>query len=57
MNKGKKIAGVNRQRDRSAEAHPVPNPAGASRRHPEGIQAQRVLGALEQPERSVGAGR
>jgi restriction system protein len=53
MNKGKKIAGVTRQR------------VGQLMRtlfqilleHPDGIQAQPALGALEQPERSVGAGR
>jgi hypothetical protein len=53
MTKGKKIAGVTRQR------------VGQLMRtlfqilleHPDGIQAQLALEALEQAERSVGAGR
>ncbi|RKT45308.1 hypothetical protein [Thiocapsa rosea] len=53
MNKGKKIAGVTRQR------------VGQLMRtlfkilleHPDGIQAQLAPGSLEQPERPVGAGR
>lgn len=53
MNKGKKIAGVTRTR------------VGQLMRtlfqilleHPDGIQARLAFGALEHPERSVGAGR
>jgi restriction system protein len=52
MNKGKEIAGVTRQR----VGQLMRTLFQILREHTDGIQAQLALGALGQPERSVGAG-